>query len=262
MSSNIKNKNRRNVVRILHFVLLFCMIGGSVFLGSMAFAELRERKEGNDFYSRLTDGSEYRRPLALKSYDAETAPASPKSEIDFEKLKESCPDAVAWIRINDTVIDYPVVQGTDNDFYLNHLADRTPNKAGSIMMSFANDAEFRDDITILHGHHMRNGSMFGSIEEFRNEEFYQEHPVIRLMTPNGDHDVAIFAAYIVDGYTYGYPSYFVSEPEFDQFIQEAKEATGYDTDVSVSFGDKLLLLSTCTYSFKGARFVLIGKILL
>lgn len=192
----------------------------------------------------------------------EPAPtATPRrSEMDFDTLWQTCPDVVGWIRLADSVIDYPVVQGEDNDFYLHHLADGTPNQAGSIMMDQANHGDFSDTVTILHGHHMRSGAMFGDLDEYKKEAYYRQHPSFRLYTPGGDYEVAVFAAYTVNGYTFGYPTSFADEAAFDAFIRRAISATPYETGVEVSYGDRLVLLSTCAYTYQGARYIVIGKI--
>ena len=200
---------------------------------------------------------------ALPGAGASSAAAdvgAPQSEIDFGALRQTCPDAVGWLRIAGTVVDYPIVQGEDNDFYLTHLADGTPNSSGSIMLDRANAGDFSDTVSILHGHHMRSGSMFGDLDAYEDEAFYRAHPTIRLCTPAGDCDVAVFAAYTVDGYAFGYPTSFADEASFDAFVRRAVSATGYETGVEVAWGDRILLLSTCAYAYDGARFVVLGKI--
>lgn len=191
----------------------------------------------------------------------EPTPFVNRSEIDFPTLWQTCPDVVGWIRIEDTVIDYPIVLGEDNDFYLEHLPDGTSNKAGSIMMDQANSGKFLEAVNILHGHHMRNDTMFGRLDDYAKEKFYQAHAVIQLFTPAGDYDVAVFAACTVNGYTFGYPTFFEDEAAFMQFIRKAVSATPYETEIEVEYGDRILLLSTCAYSYSGARYVVMGKIL-
>ncbi|MGN0746003.1 MAG: class B sortase, partial [Aristaeellaceae bacterium] len=188
--------------------------------------------------------------------------ATPRqSAMDFAALWQTCPDVVGWIRLEDSGIDYPVAQGEDNDYYLHHLADGTENKSGTIMMDVANASDFSDTVTILHGHHMRGGTMFGHLADYKKESYYQAHPVLKLFTPAGDYDVAVFAACTVNGYTFGYPVSFADETEFDNFVRKAVSSTPYETGVSVRYGDRLLVLSTCAYSFEGARYVVMGKLL-
>lgn len=261
-------------------------------MGYMGFAELRERQRGEEFYANLAasvgNGAEnYNKAdvidavlqpeettasgalapdetgLHSETESAQTVqePGVNQSEIDFQALWQTCPDVVGWLRIEDSGIDYPIVLGEDNDFYLHHLPDGTENKAGSIMMDEANTGLFLETINILHGHHMRNGSMFGSLDDYNDEEYYRTHSTIRLYTPAGDYNVAVFAAYTVNGYTFGYPTSFDDEAEFEQFIRKAVSATSYKTGVEVEYGDRILMLSTCAYSYNGARYVVMGKIL-
>lgn len=182
------------------------------------------------------------------------------SAVDFDALLRRCPDAVCWISIDGTRVNYPVVQGEDNLYYLKHLPDGTANAAGSILMDAACDPLFGNDVTILHGHHMRSGAMFGSLDAYREAAYAGAHPVIRLSTPDGDWDVDVFAACTVDGATFGYPTTFADEQAFDRFVAQLKAASAFDAGVSVAYGDRLLLLSTCAYSFADARFVVAGRI--
>lgn len=243
-------------------MLILC-IGAAAYLGYKAGSELLERKAGDDFYDQLA--VEVQKDDVLK--DDESAPEladAPTDEaisVDFDTLLQSCPDVVGWIKIDGTCIDYPVVLGKDNDFYLHHLPDQTANSAGSIMMDCANDGTFDNTVNILHGHHMRNGSMFGDLDEYAEESYYKAHPVIHLYTPSGNYEVEIFAACTVNGSTFGYPTGFETTEAFDEFIQTLKLQTAYDTGVDVQENDKILLLSTCAYSFNTARFIVAGKII-
>lgn len=249
-------------------MLLVCM-GAAAYLGWQGLSELMERKAGSDYYSLLADSvgdgagatmvptedAELSAPM-----DAPLAAAGQASAIDFGALRQTCPDVVGWIRIDDTCIDYPVVLGEDNVYYLNHLPDQTANSAGSIMMDSACDGGFGSTVSILHGHHMRSGAMFGDLDAFADEDYYRARPVIRLFTPDGDYDVEIFAACTVNGRTFGYPTGFQDADEFDAFVAGLKAETAYDTGVEVAYGDRILLLSTCAYSFDTARFVVAGRI--
>lgn len=271
---------KRRFGRFLLVVLLAVCLCGAGLLGYMGMAELRERQQGDNFYAELaasveTATEKHGADGQTGTQSAEAADASGNiyqsdrlapekrivnSEIDFRTIWESCPDVVGWVRIEDSSIDYPIVLGDDNDFYLNHLPDGTANKAGSIMMDEANNGNFRETVNILHGHHMRNGSMFGALDDYSDEEYFKAHSTIRLYTPAGDYDVAIFAAFTVNGYTFGYPTSFDNETEFEQFIRRAIAATPYETGVDVAYGDRILMLSTCAYSYSGARYVVMGKI--
>ena len=272
---------RRRFRRFLLVVLLLACLAGAGYLGYMGFAELRERQQGEEFYANLAasvgngaaDGNADGNMIGVSPDAAglryetglipsgQTGHADNVSEIDFQTIWQTCPDVVGWLRIDDSGVDYPIVLGEDNDFYLHHLPDGTENAAGSIMMDEANSGLFQETVNIIHGHHMRNGSMFGNLDDYGDEEYYRAHSVLRLYTPAGDYDVAVFAAYTVNGYTFGYPTSFDDEAAFDQFIRKAISATPYETGVDVAYGDRILMLSTCAYSYNGARYVVMGKIL-
>ena len=154
-----------------------------------------------------------------------------------------------------------MVQGEDNSFYLKHLPDGRANAAGSIMMDVSCDGKFTDQVNILHGHHMRNKSMFGGLDSYKSEEYYRAHPVLQLYTPGGDHEVAIFAAFTVSGSGFGYPTGFAAGGEFEDFVRACRDQSAFRTEVEVQWGDRLLVLSTCAYNFTGARFIVVGKIM-
>lgn len=267
-----KDRGRRRARRAVLLCLLAGMMVAAGNLGYRGVAELAERRRGDQFYTRLASvvissthaaghaPTPSPTPAAPLPVLPATTPAPRRSQMDFGALRESCPDAVGWLRLADSVIDYPVVQGVDNDFYLRHLADGTENEAGSIMLDQANAGDFSDSVSILHGHHMRSGAMFGDLEEYAQEAYFRAHPVFELFTPQGDYEAWVFAAYTVDGYSYDYPTGFADAEEFAAFVRVAVEATPYETGVSVTSGDRILLLSTCAYSYEGARFVVLGKL--
>lgn len=276
----MKNKARprkgRASNRLAALVLIFCA-GAAAALCFLAAQELGERRESKSYYETLSDAlvrttdAPTARPTqtaapegqetAAPSAEPEETPAPAGSAVDFETLRETCPDAVGWIAIEGTQIDYPVVQGSDNSFYLNHMPDGKANEAGSIMLDAACDGVFGDEINILHGHHMKNHSMFGGLDDYKQEAYYWEHPVLWLYTPAGDFEVAIFAAYTVDGEAFGYPTAFRSDEEFERFLKQAREKSAFHADVDVQRGDRLLLLSTCSYSFESERLLVVGKII-
>lgn len=257
--------------------MLTVCIGAAAFLCYQAWLELRERQAGEQYYETLADelrtGEGKQTPAGGGNSGGGEQPAldgeQPRvqdreevhSQMDFAALWETCPDAVGWITIDGTVIDYPVVQGEDNSFYLKHLPDGRANAAGSIMMDVSCDGKFTDQVNILHGHHMRNKSMFGGLDSYKSEEYYRAHPVLQLYTPGGDHEVAIFAAFTVSGSSFGYPTGFATEGEFEDFVRACRDQSAFRTEVEVQWGDRLLVLSTCAYNFTGARFIVVGKIM-
>ena len=281
--SGAKKGRARNCLAVL--VLLVCA-GAAAFLCVQAARELCERKAGTGYYQALSgalhaqsDATELLPTASQAPITQDTAPSAavespvpepteepeqgvePFSAIDFVQLRLTCPDAVGWITLPGTSIDYPVVQGDDNEYYLSHLPDGQPNAAGSIMMDAACDGLFGDELNILHGHHMKNGSMFGCLDAFREEAFFPDHSTLRLMTPQGDFDVALFAAFTADGEAFGYPTAFDSDQAFDAFLAQCRARSFFQADVEVQRGDRLLLLSTCSYAYEGERLLVVGKLM-
>lgn len=250
---------------------ILCLLSAGA-LVYLAGAEWRDRRAGEGFYAGLAGQaaggeaqakgeSQGEGELQAKGKPQDKgAQTPPPSAVDFQALRRRYGDVVGWLRLADSPVDYPVVQGRDNAYYLDHLPDGTPNAAGSIMMDQANSPDFADQVTILHGHHMASGAMYGSLEEYAREDYYRRHPTMELFTPQGDYRVRVFAAYTVDGASFAYPTGFGGEREFSDFIRRAQAATPYDTGVTPGSADRLLLLSTCAYDYRNARFVVLSRL--
>lgn len=175
---------------------ILCLLSAGA-LVYLAGAEWRDRRAGEGFYAGLAGQaaggeaqakgeSQGEGELQAKGKPQDKgAQTPPPSAVDFQALRRRYGDVVGWLRLADSPMDYPVVQGRNNAYYLDHLLDGTPNAAGSIMMDQANSPDFSDQVTILHGHHMASGAMFGSLEEYAREDYYRQHPTMELFTPPG-----------------------------------------------------------------------------
>ncbi len=176
--------------------------------------------------------------------------------MDFEELRARNDDTVAWITIPDTKIDYPVVQGDDNDYYLNHLFTREYGSAGSIFMQYTNAPDFSDKNTILFGHHMNNGSMFAGLDKYRSQKYYDEHPTMALYTPGGDRTVEWFASYAITAAPL--PTAFDGDSAFLEYVKRAKAKSTFKSDVEILMTDRIITLCTCSYVADDARYILMG----
>lgn len=271
--------------RIAALVLAACIISAGI-LSVLLWRELTERKEGLEYYDRLAseyfptsdpDGANAKRDpngaAAKETSEPEEAGDGPgknseagegqsKASLPYwlENLRRSCKDAVGWIYLEDSRIDYPIVRGEDNEFYLHHLADGTENAAGSIMMDVQCDSGFTDTVTILHGHHMKNGSMFGGLEQYKDPGYWEKHKTIRLYTASGNYEADIVAACEVDGDSFSFRPSFETEDDWSAFVKQICAASSFQSGIRVEPEDHLLLLSTCAYSFEDARFIVVGKL--
>ena len=178
-------------------------------------------------------------------------------EVDFAALREINPDIVAWIYIEGTKINYPVVQGEDNSYYLKHLFSGEWNGSSCIFLDFRNDASFADRHSIIYGHHMKNGTMFTDLDKYKKQEFFDEHPVALLITPDKKYKVEFFVGYVAapqdDAWEIGF-----TEAEFEVWLQNAADRSCFTSEIAPNASDRILTLSTCSYEFDDVRFVLAG----
>lgn len=175
-------------------------------------------------------------------------------------------DLIGWIKINDTNIDYPVVQCNDNEFYLTHNFKGKNDANGCIFADMYCNVYPRSKNIILYGHHMKSGRMFAHLEKYDSYDFYQKHKTFQFDTIYEEalyEIVFVFRDYIhaVDDTSFKYYEFVdvTSETEFDSYMTELKEKSLYDTNVDVTFNDELLTLSTCDYMQANGRFVIIAK---
>ena len=126
----------------------------------------------------------------------EGAVETPPIRVDFDALREKNDDVVAWIYCPDTPINYPVVQAADNEAYLHRLLDGSKNSAGTLFMDFRNSSDFSDWNSVIYGHNMKNGSMFGTLMDYKTQSYFDAHPKVFLLTPEQDYVVKIVAGFV------------------------------------------------------------------
>lgn len=164
-----------------------------------------------------------------------------------EDIKEIYPDLVGYIEIPGTNISYPIVQGMDNDFYINHSVDKSRNANGSIFLDYRNN-NFSDDNSILYGHHIKSGKFFFQLDKFRNQNFYNEYNKI-LINDNGElKEYIIYSVYIADPEEDYRIVDFNNLDEKEDFLQDIKSKSIIETkDIDYNIEDvKLITLSTCS----------------
>lgn len=191
----------------------------------------------------------------LEQLPSETAPI----EVDFEILWETNKDVVGWIYCEDTPINFPVVQAEDNDYYLRRLIDATWNSAGTLFTDYRNTADFSDSNTIIYGHNMKNKGMFGTLSNYKEQSYYDEHPLMWLLTPDGNYKVELIAGYVTSSTSEIY-SIGLSEEEVLVLEEQAIEKSTFTSGIQMSQGDRFVTLSTCSYEYDNARYVLIGRL--
>ena len=174
---------------------------------------------------------------------------------DYNALVKMNSDAVGWIK-QDNIISYPIVKGTDNEYYLSHNAAHKENKAGAIFVDHRVDGGMEAQNCIIYGHDMLNDSMFGTLIKYASKSYYKEHPTFDIYIADKGYRYYVFAAYETDeiGDTYSYN--FASDEEFQNYINLCMSKRLYETSVdSVTASDKIITLSTCTRHDDSKRFI-------
>ncbi len=188
--------------------------------------------------------------------DLDTAPIV----VNFEALQALNPDIIGWIYCEGTPINYPILQAGDNNKYLHNNYDGTYNGAGSIFVDAANRWDFVDANTILYGHHMKDGSMFASLENWQNPVFAADHPELWILTPQQDYRVVLISGYTTSAFSNTYTVIPAPGEYLDEYIETILQYSDF-TPAEIPETDKYVLLSTCAYVFANARYVVHGAMI-
>lgn len=241
--------------RKLLYGLCLLLLAGAGFTGFQLYKELKPRILAEQLYEQVRNAAILE---PGESGSAESQSADQRSKPDFAMLKAWNPDIVGWLWAPGTDIDYPVVQGPDNDYYLNRTADGVRSIIGSIFMESKNQGDFSDDLTVLYGHHIRGGRMFSSLSGFKEQSYYQEHSYMILYTPERDYRVELIAGQVLDGQTGTFPLVFGEPPERQQWLKALLSSSTFKSQVTVGEEEQLLALCTCSYEYQDARYVVYG----
>ncbi|MCM1325626.1 MAG: class B sortase [Bacteroidales bacterium] len=224
------------------------------------WSELKERDAKAETPGPAQDDS----PVVIH-YDDQTGEA-PEVLEKYKNLLNKNKKLIGWLQIDDTKINYPVMQTTDNEYYLTHNINQEYDKNGTIFMDKDCDVLKPSTNFILYGHNMVSGQMFAKLEDYEKKEFCEKHPYINFDTiyETGIYQVMyVFRSkvYSEGEITFKYYQFIdaFSEQEFDSNMQEMAEMSLYDTGVTAEYGDQLLTLSTCDYQEKNGRFVVVAK---
>lgn len=185
---------------------------------------------------------------------------------EYQAIHNKNKRLIGWIKIDDTIIDYPVMQTVNNEYYLDHNFNQEKDNNGCIFMDYQCDVVKGCDNIILYGHHMKSGKMFGTLNKYSQKAYYDEHPIINFDTiyEKGEYQVMyVFRSkvYSEEEVTFKYYQFINadSEKEFKSYLNEMSQLSMYDTGVTASYGDRLLTLSTCDYQENNGRFVVVAK---
>ena len=247
----MNKKNKRSVDKKFKIVLLFFLIIAILISGFNAYMIIRGASEyntGTDSYKQIHD-------MAVRK-DADPN----DGRIDFELLKSVNPDVIGWLSLENTVIDYPVVKGNDNEYYLHHLYTGEWNSLGSLFVDYRNRDLFQDQISVIYGHSMLNGSMFFLLERYERQSFYEEHKQFIFETPDQVYILEPIAGRTVDAKIPFLQFNFGSDEEYKEYIEEFMKTSTFVSEAAFDHSDKTVMMIKCSDDFEDARYVLLCKV--
>ena len=241
---NKKNKSKKYKKAILNLVIYIMLLSILLYSGIKIYKWYKDKTNNNKIAEQIRDTV----IVEEKNEDENKE----ESKVDFNKLKEQNSDAVAWIKVNNTNIGYPVVKTNNNSFYLNHSFDKSQNSAGWIFADYRNKFDNTDKNIVIYGHNMRDDSMFGSLKNILNSDWYdnEKNTNITLYTENEKCIYKVFSIYKIKSEDYYITTEFENDKKFEQFVNTIKKRSIKDFSVDVSKDDNILTLSTCANNNK------------
>lgn len=169
-------------------------------------------------------------------------------EINFQELININSDFVGWIKIDNTNINYPIVQGTNNTYYLKHSFYKEYNNAGSIYMDATANSDLTSQNTFIYGHYTSNGSMFGELGKYMKQSFYNEHKEIYIYTPEKNYKLEIFSVHVDKASSKSYQMNFTAQETFKDYIDLMKSYSVIKSDVEIDYTkDRIVTLYSCSH---------------
>lgn len=256
--------------RIVGVIVMAAFLLCGTVAGAMFYRQYSDAKSSEDAFAQLQE--QVKKPEVLTdTVPAETTGTVPEGTDSipettvFDKYRplfEQNNDLVGWIRIDGTGIDYPVMQTPSNpDYYLKHSFEKkwsdygVPHVDGSCTIGLSNNL-------IIYGHNMKNGTMFHDLVNYTKKDFYEAHPVIYFDSVDAPGQYQVIAAfrYNTNKETFVYNEHFdMGEEEFANYVENCKARSIYDTGFTAEYGDQLITLSTCEYTYTNGRFVVVAK---
>ena len=258
----------------IYFLLALSIILSIIYIISFFLSRKQAKEESNLLNTIKIEGNttiNEAKENDEKMYTNEMVVEIPKKEneriVKVKKLKEENSDIVGWLEIKDTNINYPVLQGKDNQYYMTHNYKKEKSKNGSIFLTKDYDWNIPSSNLLIYGHNLNNGTMFQELLKYEKQSFYEKHPVIRFTTEKEDAEFEIISVFKSRVYYKSEKNvfryyYFVnarSEEEYNEFVKNAKKEALYNIEATAKYGEQLITLSTCSYHVEDGRFAVVAK---
>ena len=267
--------------KIIGMCITGALLAFGIFSGIMFACQFNDAKTSEEYFDSL---AELVADVAEPETESNLPDASGESETDAETeelteeqlaaqeaalahekygaLFEQNQDFIGWISIDGTNINYPVMQTPDNpDYYLKHSFEKTYSDYGVPYIDEACALGISNNV-VIYGHHMNNGSMFADLCNYTDKAYWEEHPTIHFDTLStfGEYEIVAVFKFNTNKEQFKYNEYAtMNEEEFNEYMENVHARALYDTGVDAEYGDQLLTLSTCEYTYKNGRFVVVAK---
>ena len=260
-----RRRRRRKKSKALYYVILLVLVGILVFSAVKIISYFKEQADASDAQQEITDN--YITPGTTPNSDGDStgdgddSSASPSTTdpdtitVDFNSMIANYPDVVGYIYCANTNLKNPIQYGKGNDYYLTHDSKGNSNSNGSIFIEQVNSSSFSDNNTIIYGHNMKTGMMFAGLRNYHTDKgYYSAHPYMYIYTPTQNYKLQLFAGFVCEHDDEVYNT---------SLTQSQLEAMAAKSDFKSSYGiptGKTVTLSTCSYEFSDARYVVVGEL--
>lgn len=262
-----RRRRRRKKSKALYYVTLLVLVGILVFSAVKIISYFKEQAAAADAQNGVI--SDYTKPSSDQdntqtpdnsgedsSNDTQTPQDLDSIDVDFDKLCSDYPDVVGYIYAANTKIQHAIQYGKGNDYYLTHDLYGNSNSNGSIFIEQVNSSSFSDNNTIIYGHNMKTGMMFAGLRNYHTDKgYYSAHPYMYIYTPTQNYKLQLFAGFVCEHDDEVYNT---------SLTQSQLEAMAAKSDFKSSYGTptgKTVTLSTCSYEFSDARYVVVGELI-
>lgn len=255
---NKKEKHSKKTNRLTKIIFIFFIIIFVCGIGYLTYYLYDRNKNNKDNEEILND---------IEIDESKITETKTERMLQLEELQKENEEIIGWLEIEGTNINYPVLQASDNDYYLTHNYKKEKASTGSIFLDKDFDLINGSSNYLIYGHRNKSGLMFEDLIKYAEEDFYKEHTKIRFTTNKDDSIYEILSVFYSRVYYKSEQNvfryyYFVNannEQEYNEFVNNAKKVSLYDTGVTAKYGDQLLTLSTCEYSQEDGRFAVVCK---